>query len=190
MPLARFYDPVVSGMDGRTLGMEPEVPVMTMVRRPSPFGELLSLRQAMDRLLEDSVVRPRGWGGSDGSAVALDIRTTPDALLIEAPLPGVKPGDVEITVEEGVLTIRGENRAEAPEDETVLVQEIRRGVFTRSVTLPSGLEPDRAEATFEDGVLFLRIPKAEQVKPRHIRITSMSNGQHDKAQAPTQGEQA
>ena len=153
---------------------------MTISRRPSPFGELLSLRQAMDRLLEDSFVRPRGggWGATatDPAMLPLDISTSADALVVEAALPGVRPEDVEITVEDGTLNIRGTSATErSEEDRGYLVQEIRRGEFSRSVTLPSGLEADRAEATFENGVLTLRIPKAEQVKPRQIRINASSN---------------
>src|SRR5918999_1427706 len=93
---------------------------MSMMRRPSPFGELLSLRQAMDRLLEDSFVRPRGgWSaGADGASVLpLDISTTADELVVEAALPGVRPDDVEITVEDGTLTIRGSSREERSQDE-------------------------------------------------------------------------
>lgn len=152
---------------------------MTLVRRPSPFGELLSLRQAMDRLFEDSFVRPRGaWGmaSADGSTLALDISSTPDALVIEASLPGVKPDDVEITIENGALTIHGTTSSERREGEgDYLVQEIRRGEFTRTVSLPSGLEPDKATATFENGMLTLRVPKAEQVKPRQIRISPVTD---------------
>ena len=156
---------------------------MTISRRPSPFGELLSLRQAMDRLLEDSFVRPRGtWGanaGAEGAPLPLDVSTTNDALVIEAALPGVRPDDVEITVEDGTLTIRGSGRQERREqDGDVLVQEIRRGEVSRSLSLPNGLEPDKAEATFEDGILTLRIPRAEQVKPRQIRISPTTNGTH------------
>ena len=157
---------------------------MMISRRPSPFGELLSLRQAMDRLFEDSYVRPPGaWsaGASEASPLALDVSTSNDALVIEAALPGVRPDDVDITVEDGTLTIRGQSRTGRQDREAesgYLVQEIRRGEFSRSVSLPAGLEPDRAEATFEDGILTLRIPRAEQVKPRQIRInpTSSSNG--------------
>jgi len=155
---------------------------MTISRRPSPFGELLSLRQAMDRLFEESYVRPRGaWGagGAEGASLPLDVSTTADALVIEAALPGVRPDDVEITVEDGTLTIRGSSRQERREaDGDVLVQEIRRGDVSRSLSLPNGLEPDRAEATFEDGILTLRIPRAEQVKPRQIRISPTTNGTH------------
>lgn len=152
---------------------------MTIVRRPSPFGELMSLRQAVDRLFDDDAFRPMRWGSGsfDGPALPLDVATDQDSLLIEAALPGSKPEDVDITVENGTLTITGKTADERKaEDGSYLVQEIRRGTFSRSVTLPNGLEPEKAEATFENGVLRLRIPKAEQVKPQQIRISSVSNG--------------
>jgi HSP20 family protein len=162
---------------------------MTISRRPSPFGELLSLRQAMDRLFEDSFVRPRGaWSSASGEAtpLALDVSTTTDALVVEAALPGVRPDDVEITVEDGTLTIRGSAHNERREqDGDVLVQEIRRGDVSRSLSLPAGLEPDKAEATFEDGILTLRIPRAEAVKPRQIRISPTTNGTHASASEST-----
>jgi HSP20 family protein len=157
---------------------------MTLVRRPSPFGELVSLRQAMDRLFEDSFVRPtwtgRGWAFGEGAGLPLDVSRDANALHVEAALPGVKPEDVQITVENGTLTIAAESRDERTEknDEgEVLVQEIRRGAVSRSITLPTGLEPDKANATFENGVLRLDIPIAETVKPRQIRISPTSNGQ-------------
>lgn len=158
---------------------------MTIVRRPSPFGELVSLRQAMDRLFEDSFVRPtwtaRGWSYGEGASLPLDVTRDANALHVEAALPGIKPEDVQITVENGTLTIAAESRTEREEknDEgEVLVQEIRRGSVSRSITLPTGLEPDKANATFENGVLRLDIPVAETVKPRQIRISPTTNGQH------------
>jgi HSP20 family protein len=152
---------------------------MTMMRRPSPFGELLSLRQAMDRLFEDSFVNPRGAGASlfEGGSMPVDVSTTDDELVVEASLPGAKPEEVDITVEAGTLTIGYQSATERKENKgDYLVQEIRRGSFSRSITLPNGLEPDKASATFENGILRLRIPKAEQVKPRQIRISPVSPG--------------
>jgi HSP20 family protein len=156
---------------------------MTLVRRPSPFGELVSLRQAMDRLFEDSFVRPawttRGWAFGEGAGLPLDVTRDANALHVEAALPGVKPEDVQITVENGTLTIAAESREETTrknDEGEVLVQEIRRGSVSRSITLPTGLEPDKANATFENGVLRLDIPIAETVKPRQIRISPTTDG--------------
>jgi HSP20 family protein len=152
---------------------------MTIVRRPSPFGELMSLRSAMDRLFEDSFVRRPLAPLFDTAAASLplDVTRTKDALVVEAALPGIKPDDVEITIEDGTLQIRGEYREEKKLGEgESLVQEIRRGTVARAVTLPTGLEPDKASATFENGVLTLRIPKAEATKPKQIRISPTTEG--------------
>src|SRR6266446_5214592 len=96
-----------------------EVHDMTIVRRPSPFGELVSLRSAIDRLFEDSFVRrPLGpLFDTTASSLPLDVTRTADALVVEAALPGIKPEDVEITVEDGTLSIRGTYREEHREGE-------------------------------------------------------------------------
>ena len=161
---------------------------MTIVRRPSPFGEIMTLRQAMDRLFDDDY-RPFRWlsGGPDGPALPLDVTTTTDSMTIEAALPGIKPEDVDITVENGTVTISGRTASErSAEEGAYVLQEIRRGNFSRSVTLPTGLEPDKAKATFEHGILRLEIPKAEQVKPRQIKISPVSDGHAE----PTSGQPA
>ncbi len=151
---------------------------MTIVRRPSPFGELMSLRSAMDRLFEDSFVRrPLGPLFDTTHSLPLDVTRTADALVVEAALPGIKPEDVQITVEDGTLSILGEYREQRREGEGEnLVSEIRRGSVSRAISLPTGLEPDKASATFEHGILTLRIPKAESVKPRQIRISPTVEG--------------
>jgi len=167
---------------------------MTIVRRPSPLGEFMTLRQAMDRLFDDDVFRPFRWTSTtfDGPSLPLDVTTTAEELVVEASLPGIKPEDVEITVENGTLTISGKTAEETRSEEgSYLVQEIRRGTFSRSVTLPNGLEPDKATATFEHGMLSLRIPKAEQVKPRQIRISPVSEAKATRtAEVPAEASKA
>jgi HSP20 family protein len=168
-----------------------EVHDMTIVRRTSSLGELVSLRQAMDRLFEDSFVRPRGssFGSEFAGALPLDVTSTPDALLVEAALPGVRPEDVDITVEDGTLTIRGESNDEREEVEgETIVKEIRRGSMSRTVTLPSGLDADKASATFEHGVLRLTFPRSEAVKPRQIRISPTIDGQSTNGAAVAAGD--
>ncbi len=152
---------------------------MSIIRRSSPFGELLTLRKAMDRWFEDAFVRPPDFygGASDPQTLPLDIYATDDALVVEAALPGVKPEDVDITVHGDTLTITGTSSTEnRSEDQGYLYQEVRRGTFTRTVTLPADLRADAATATFEHGLLRLSIPKAEEAKPRQIRIASSSEG--------------
>jgi HSP20 family protein len=151
---------------------------MTIVRRPSPLRDMLSMRTAMDRFFDDDL-RPFHWlsGGFDGPALPLDVTADAESVTIEAALPGIKPDDVDITVENGTVTISGKTAAERTADEgSYVLQEIRRGSFSRTVTLPNGLEPDKARATFEHGILRLEIPKAEQLKPRQIKISTVSDG--------------
>ena len=150
---------------------------MAIVRRAG-FGDLLSLRQAMDRLFEESFVNPRTWQFGDGQLVPVDVYATKADVVVEAVLPGVKPDEVEITIEGNTLSLSGDTSSMIPAHEGLLLQEIRRGRFVRTLTLPAGLEQDKATATFEDGILTLRIPKAEQVKPRQIKI-STGNGRHE-----------
>ncbi len=145
-----------------------------MIRRTSPFGEILSLRSAMDRMFDEPFWRPT-WiaRGLDEYSVPLDVQTTPDALVVKAALPGVKPDDVEITVDGNTLTISAKLEDEHEEDEQgYLVREIRRGSFARSVALSSDLDIEHANASFDNGVVTLTIPKAEQAKPRRIPIGS------------------
>ena len=145
---------------------------MTMIRRPSPFDELFSLRRAMDRLFDDDLVRPRVWRPLTlGAEPALDITTTPDELVVKASLPGWNPEDVDITLTGSTLTISGEMKEEARrEEESWILNEIRRASFSRTLELPEGLVGDSATATHENGILTLRIPKAEEVKPKQIKI--------------------
>ena len=150
---------------------------MTM-RRYNPLGEMVSLRQAMDRLFEDSFVDPTGArGGEAGQALAaIDVHETSDALVVTATLPGVKPDDVDITLTGQNLTIRGEFKAdESVKREQYLYQERRYGTFARQIQLPIRVQGERAEASFENGLLRLTIPKADEVKPRQIQIRAGRN---------------
>ena len=144
---------------------------MTNLTRYNPLGEAVSLRQAMDRLFEDSFVTP--WRTLAGSAwPAIDVHETPDAVVVTAALPGLKPEEVEITVTGQTLTLRGEFKADESVDRgQYLYQERRYGAFHRQIQLPVRIQSDRAEASFENGVLTLHIPKAEEVKPRQIPIS-------------------
>jgi HSP20 family protein len=147
---------------------------MTLIRRTNPFDELFAVRRAMDRLFDEDVFHPRTWRSvTVGAEPALDITTTPDELVVKASLPGWKPEDVDITLTGSTLTISGEVAEEARrEEESWILNEIRRASFSRTLELPEGLLGDRATATHESGILTLRIPKAEEVKPRQIRITA------------------
>jgi HSP20 family protein len=155
---------------------------MTLIRRTSPFDELFTLRRAMDRLFDDDAFRPRAWRPVTlGAEPALDITTTPDELIVKASLPGWKPADVEITLTGSTLVIAGELKDETRrEEESWILNEIRRASFSRTLELPEGLLGDRATATFEHGILTLHIPKAEEVKPRQIKITPTTDAQPER----------
>jgi HSP20 family protein len=143
-----------------------------MIRRPSPLREMLSLRDAMDRFFDDPFFRPV-WSSRrlDEYQVPLDVQATPEALVVKAALPGVKPEDVEVTIDGNTLTISAHLDEEREEDEPgYLVREIRRGTFSRSVALSSDLKTDDARADFENGIVTLTIPRSEQAKPRRIPI--------------------
>ena len=151
---------------------------MANITRFDPLGEMVSLRSAMDRLFEDSFVSPLTWrtlagsgNGEAGITPPLDVHETADEIVVTAALPGVQPDGVEITMTGQTLLIRGELKAdETVNREQYLYRERRYGTFSRSLQLPVRVEGDKAQASFENGVLTLRIPKAEEVKPRQIRI--------------------
>jgi HSP20 family protein len=148
-----------------------------MIERYDPFGRTMSLRQMMDRLMEDAFVMPRGGqaGSGDGSptATALNVFEEGDTLVVEANLPGMRPEDVDVTIERGTLTIRGETKAdEERKERNYLVREYRRGSFARRVALPETVDPDACQATFENGVLRLTFQKSQQARPRRIQVSS------------------
>lgn len=150
---------------------------MANITRFDPLGEMVSLRSAMDRLFEDSFVSPLTWrtlaNGNEGVTPAIDVHETADDLVVTAAMPGVKPEDVEITMTGQTLVLRGEFKAdEKVERDQYLYRERRYGNFSRSLQLPVRVEGDKAHADFTDGILTLRIPKAEEVKPRQIRINA------------------
>lgn len=139
-----------------------------------PFSELVSLRQAMDRLLEDSFVRPpRLISGilGEGPVPPIDMYQEVDKVVVRVSLPGVKAEDMDITISGDTLTIKGESKSESEvKKESYLYQEHRYGGFSRSVSLPVGLEADKTEATFKGGVLTLTIPRVEELKPKEIKV--------------------
>ena len=146
---------------------------MANITRYDPFGVMVTLRHAMDRLFEDSYVSPLTWRTLDGEMLspALDVHQTSDDIIVQAALPGLKADDVDITITGQTLTIRGEFKAdEKVSRDQYLYRERRYGSFNRQLQLPVRVQGDAATATFEDGLLTLRIPKVEEVKPRQIQV--------------------
>jgi HSP20 family protein len=146
---------------------------MTM-QRWEPFKEMMSLRDAMDRLFEDSFVRP--WAAARDAGLynlPLDIYQTDKDVIVKASIPGYKPEEVDITVSGDTLTIKAEHKEEKETKEgEYMLKERQYGTFTRTVTIPVDIQSDKSEASFEDGVLTLQLPKSEEVRPRQIKIKS------------------
>ena len=144
-----------------------------MTDRYDNFSRPLSLRQMLDRLLEDAFVMPRSGMGQIASlgGPALNAYEEGDHYVVEAQLPGIKPEDINVSIEQGVLTIGGETKAEEErQDRTYLIREHRAGRFSRSLRLPESVDPDAVQASYEQGVLRLTLPKAERAKARRIQI--------------------
>jgi len=145
----------------------------TSLVRWEPFRDLISLREAMDRLFEESIVRPRaGWlSPVRAESLAVDMYETGDAVIVKTAIPGVKAEDVDVSITGDTLTIKGETRAEEEvKEENYIRRECRYGSFCRSLTVPVSIVADKAEAEFENGVLTLTLPKAEEVKPKPIKV--------------------
>lgn len=144
---------------------------MSNLIRWEPMREVMTLREAMDHLFDDAFTRPVGMAGS--SVPALDLYQTNDAVVVKAALPGFKPDDVQISVTNDVLTLRGEYKMDGgngQNDAVYHIRERRYGSFERSLTLPTSVQTDKAKADFENGILTIQLPKSEEVKPKSITI--------------------
>jgi len=142
------------------------------MQRWEPLSEMVSLRNAMDRLFEDSVVRPSVFlRANEGGLLPLDIYQTKDDVVVKASLPGFKPDEVDISITGDTLTIKGEHKEEEETTEgEYWLKERRYGTFSRTLTIPVEVKSEKAEAAFENGVLTLTLPKAEEVKPKQIKV--------------------
>ena len=146
--------------------------------RWDPFNEVNSIRTALDRFFDPALARfPAHFRGSGNeevgtSSLGLDIYETNEELVVKAAIPGVDPKDVDISVEEDVLTIRGSYETrEDVKDEVYHRRELRSGSFERALRLPPTVEPANATATFENGLLKLTMPKKQEARARSIKIT-------------------
>jgi HSP20 family protein len=143
------------------------------VQRWEPINEMVTLRNAMDKLFEDSIVRPTGWWvAEDGwGALALDVFQTANEVVVKASLPGFKPEEVDISITGDTLAIKAEHKEESESRKgEYFLRERRYGSFSRVVDIPVGIKSDKAEAAFENGVLTLTLPKAEEAKPKQIKV--------------------
>jgi HSP20 family protein len=148
---------------------------MAELVRWSPARDMVSLREAMDRLFEESFLRPGLFGGGEtpASALPLDMYETENDVVVKASVPGVKPEDIEVTVTGDLLTIKGEFKSEErTEKQNFIRQERRYGNFCRQLGLPVSVDSGKAEASFENGILTLNLPKVEAVKPKTVKVVA------------------
>jgi len=158
--------------------LEMEVSTMTNITRWEPYRELATMRQMLDRFFDDDFARfPSLWERRpDAMSLALDVAEKEDAFVVKASVPGVPAEDVEVTLTDNVLTIKGEMKADKEiNEENYHLRERRFGSFVRSVTLPTTVDADKIEAVNENGVLTLTLPKAEAVKPKKIEVKKIVN---------------
>lgn len=143
---------------------------MRSVIRWHPMRDLVSLREVMDRLVEESFVRP-GWINRRErmDRLPVDVYSTAEELVIIASVPGAEPEDVDISIERDNLHIKVEYKPPL-ENVDYVFQERLYGTFERTLTLNIPVQTDKAEAVFEKGMLTLTVPKAEEIKPKIIKV--------------------
>ena len=143
-----------------------------MLTRWDPFREMMNLRRTVDRLFDNTVAaqgeewaQPVPWG------LSLDVIENKDDFVVKASIPGIDPDDIDITYTDDTLTIKGETKADREvKEEAYHLRERRYGSFARSIRLPFKVRADAIEASYDKGVLSLRLPKVEEAKPKRIAI--------------------
>ena len=139
---------------------------MANVVRWNPVRDMIQMREQMDRLFNEQQF---GREFRSNWSLPIDAYATSDSIVLKADVPGLKPEDIQITLEGDTLTIRGEFKNDA-DDKNHLIRERVAGKFERTLTISTPIDPAKVEATFENGVLTLTLPKAEAVKPRQITV--------------------
>jgi len=143
--------------------------------RWEPFRDMLSLREAMDRLFEQSFLRPgpQGLGDTPVGMLPVDMYETDSSVVVNATVPGVKSEEIEVMITGDLLTIKGEFKSEEKTEKRNYVRQERRfGSFCRQVALPTGVDADKAKASFENGVLTLEVPKIEAAKAKSVKVVA------------------
>lgn len=140
---------------------------MANITRYNPFHEVVSLREAMDHLFEDSFIPRVGFAGR---GVASNLYETAEGFILQIPMPGVNPEAVEITAQQDSLTVKWQASVNVPEHATTHWSGFAPGQYQQSFTLPAPINAERTEASYQNGVLMLSLPKAEHVKARTIKV--------------------
>lgn len=147
----------------------------TAITRWDPTAEMTNMRTMMDRLFEQSFGRLPAFRGSEELgplSLGLDVVENGESFVVKAAIPGVEPKDVDISIDDDVLTIRGAfEKKEETKDENYIRRELRYGSFERQLRLPPTVDAEKAKADFEHGMLTLTLPKKPEAKARSIKIT-------------------
>ncbi len=160
---------------------------MAAITRYDPFREALSLRNAMDQLFAQSFVNPQWRGDSQSMMTPMDVCETENGYEVNVSLPGVKPEDIELTVRQNTLNVKGhfsyqnEHNDKHPEqgsqqqgqqqDHSWLMREIGSGTFERTITFPKPINTENIQTNYENGILSVTVPASEKSRPRRINIS-------------------
>ncbi len=151
---------------------------MNSLTRWNPFREMMSLRNEIDRLFDQTLSLDWPMESRLFGELAIDLSETADNYVVKASIPGIEPKDLDITVTDNVLTIKGEFKEEKEEEgKQWHIRERRTGSFSRSVRFPVAVKGNDVVAEYHNGVLTLTVPKAEEVKPKRIAVKVSGNGQ-------------
>jgi len=143
---------------------------MARVTRWDPLRDMITMRQAVDRMLDETFARGTETRGTGAWLLPMDAYITDEAIVIRADVPGISADELDITLEGDTLTIRGEITRQGENKPQVILLERPTGKFERALNINTPIEHDKVEASFENGVLTLTLPKAEAVKPRQIAV--------------------
>jgi len=142
-----------------------------MLTRLDPLREMMTMRSAIDRMFDSSLVGAPRWDAVASWDLALDVTETDDEYVVKASIPGISPDDLEISYKNNTLTIKGEMKEEKEvEDAKYHMRERRYGSFGRTISLPTAIDADAIEAGYDQGVLTLHLPKTEEAKPKKIVV--------------------
>ena len=133
----------------------------------TPYRRMATLRNAMDRLFEESMVEAQD---QREMVLALDVQANDESYDITALVPGLESDELELEIMNNTVTIRGEFKSTRIEDSKYLLSELPHGLFSRSITLPTAVDASKVEATINNGVLMLHVPKAEAHRPKTIKV--------------------
>lgn len=146
---------------------------MSRIVRWNPYREMYNLINAMDRRVDSRYLSPR-FLTADSWGLALDVSENENEYLIKASLPGIRNEDIDVSIESNVLTIKGEfKQEEESEERHYHLRERRYGSFCRSLSLPNSVNTEAIQAIYENGVLTLSLPKAEEAKPKSIEVKAV-----------------